>query len=97
MCQVCNENLMAASQSALNLANAAKVLEGINRSDEAKVLAKAAADLFTEVPEAVEAAVDTPKTEAPAIPQKGVYHDEASGVFYFNGMPVARFIPAGRS
>lgn len=96
MCQVCNENLMAASQSALNLANAAKVLDGINRRTESGILAKAAADLFAEAPEAAEAAVDTPKTEAPAIPKKGGYHDKASGVFYFNGLPVVRFIPASR-
>lgn len=96
MCQVCNENLLAASQSALNLANAAKVLDGINRRTESGILAKAAADLFTEVLEAAEAAVDTPKTEAPAVPKRGVHIDEASGVFYFNGTPVARFIPASR-
>lgn len=97
MCQVCNENLMAASQSALNLANAAKVLDGINRSAEASVLAKAAADLFTEVPEAVEAAVDTPKREAPAVPKRGLHFDEATGDVYFNGVLFGRISELRRS
>lgn len=94
MCQVCNENLMAASQSALNLANAAKVLEGINRSGEAKVLAKAAADLFAEAPEA---AVDTPKPESPAVPKRGVHFDEATGDVYFNGELFGRITELRRS
>lgn len=97
MCQVCNENLMAASQAALNLANAAKVLEGINRKDEAKVLAKAAADLFTEVPEAAEAAVDTPKSEARAVPKRGLHVDEASGDVYVNGELFGRITELRRS
>lgn len=102
MCRVCNENLLAASQSALNLANAAKVLEGINRSDEAKVLAKAAADLFTEVPEAAEAAVGTPKPEARAVPKRGVpdrgvYIEGATGDIYFNGVLFGRVAELRRS
>lgn len=46
MCEVCNESLLAGASAAKDLAQAAFTLESVNFSEEAKVLAKAAADLF---------------------------------------------------
>ena len=101
MCQVCNESMLAASQAALNLANAAKSLESINRSAEATVLAKAAADLFTEVQEDIRTAGEetarAPVEETSTIPQKGFHTDIKTGEIYLDGICISRLVALKRS
>ena len=54
MCEKCNEAMLAAANTSLMLSQAAKNLYDMNAHTQADILAKAAAELFTEVkPEVV--------------------------------------------
>ena len=96
MCEKCNETLLAASQAALNLANAASTLYHMNQNAEATTLAKAAADLFTEVkqeenPEVVDAAEPTKRQ-----PRSGFRIDGESGVVYMGDIAIGRIVHLGQ-
>ena len=100
MCEKCNEALMAASHSALNLAKAAQILNSFNRNVEADILAKAAAELFTEVkqeekPEVVDAG--EPAQEAGTSEAAGFSIDEENGVIYFGGGHFGRIVQLGQT
>lgn len=97
MCEKCNETLLAASQAALNLANAASTLYHMNQNAEATTLAKAAAELFTEVKQ--EGGVNG---EADAVHEKaahpaGFHLDEENGVIYFDGVAIGRIVRTGKT
>lgn len=72
MCEKCNEAMLAAANTSLVLSQAAKNLYSINATKEADTLAKAAAELFTEVkPEA--------STTTPGNASLGASKDSAEG------------------
>lgn len=96
MCEKCNETLLAASQAALNLANAAKSLESINRSAEATTLAKAAAELFTEVKQEEKPEVVDATEPAKRQTRSGFHIDEESGVVYMGDIAIGRIVHLGQ-
>lgn len=101
MCQVCNESLLAASQAAKDLAQAAVYLKGAQFQKEATILAKAAAELFTEVQEdnrtAGEETARAPVEETSTIPQKGFHTDIKTGEIYLDGICIGRLVALKRS
>lgn len=92
MCEKCNEALLAASQAALSLSQAAANFYSINENAATATLAKAAADLFTEVKEeAVDGVKGSPEAEKPKA--HGSYHiDHESGVVFLDGVPIGRIL-----
>lgn len=97
MCEKCNEALMAASHSALNLAKAAQILNSFNRNVEADILAKAAAELFTEVKQEEKPDAGEPAQEAGTSGAAGFSIDEAAGVIYLGGVAIGRIVQLGQT
>lgn len=96
MCEKCNESLLAATQAALSLSQAAANLYSINQHAEAVTLAKAAADLFTEVkqeekPEVVDATEPTKRQT-----RSGFHIDEETGVVYMGDIAIGRIVHLGQ-
>ena len=96
MCEKCNDSLIAAANAVSLLAAAAKDLYSINMTSESATLAKAAADLFTEVKEeAVDGVKGSPEAEKPKA--HGSYHiDHESGVVFLDGVPIGRILQRGQ-
>lgn len=106
MCKLCNESLQAAAHSASMLATAAKALYDMNDHINSKVLADAAAELFTKVkvvpktgdvsPNQSKPAEDAAQPEqAPGDERKrpqGFFFDDENGVVYINGVALGRVV-----
>lgn len=101
MCQKCNEALIAAAQAASLLANAAKDLYNINQSEEAKILAEAAAELFKTVPEELfsgetSAGKGNPENTPEDVKLPEGFHITDEGVVFINGVALGRIVVLGK-
>lgn len=99
MCEKCNEALIAAATAAKLLAEAANTLYNINEQASSKILADAAAELFTPTKtsdvnnfkDAAETPKGNPGKEEPPRP----FHIDDNGVVYINGAALGRIVVLG--
>lgn len=92
MCEKCDHALMAAATSADLLSQAAERLHNINMQSEAVILAKAAAELFTEVKHEGETGAVKPEQQDTAELPRDFHIDEKTGIVYIHGVAVGQAV-----